>query len=71
MFKINRDFRIVFTEKKEEGKKRKRHFISSNTLNRYVGEHNANRLILAIESIKVDKVTFKFRKYGKIEIYSK
>lgn len=32
MTKLNRDFRIVFTEKKNIGKKRKRHFVSANTL---------------------------------------
>ena len=71
MKKLNRDFRIVFTEKKKIGKKRKRHFVSANTLKIYIGEDNANKLIESMKSISIDKVTVKFRKYGKIEIYCK
>jgi hypothetical protein len=71
MTKLNRDFRIVFTEKKEIGKKRKRHFVSANTLKIYIGEDNANKLIESMKSISIDKVTVRFRKYGKIEIYCK
>ncbi|MNG22990.1 hypothetical protein D3C85_322570 [compost metagenome] len=69
--KINRDFRIVFTAKRIENEKRKRIFVSANTLTLYIGKENANKLIQAIKTIKVDKVTLKYRKHGKIEIYSK
>lgn len=69
--KLNRDFHIVFTAKTKDGEKRKRHFISANTIDRYIGIDNANNVFLAMEKMKLDKATLKFRKHGKLEIYCK
>lgn len=69
--KLNRDFRLVFTEKKEVGKKRKRHFVSANTIGLYIGENNVKKTLDTMRSLKVDKITLKFRAHGKLEIYSK
>lgn len=64
------DVNIVFSPKNQVYNF-PRFLVSKNTLPKYIGEKNANKVILAIENQNTNKVTLKFRKYGKIEIYLK
>lgn len=81
---LNKNFRFVFSPNKYNdsyylpflGKRiglfsRKRFLVSANQLSEYITEKNAKTVILATEKMKTDKMTIKFRKYGKIEIYVK
>jgi hypothetical protein len=71
MEKLNLHFRIVFTPKNPNYYPNKRFLVSPNQLFKYIGSKNANKAILeAFESLQV-KTIKKYRKYGKIEIYSK
>lgn len=48
-----------------------RFLVSVNTLKKYIGENNANKVILKASCLIHDKCTLRFRKYGKIDIYLK
>lgn len=65
-----KDLMIVFTPKLKSYPN-PRFLISINRLDYYIGSENANKVLLKAENMKTNKVTLKFRKYGKIEIYLK
>ncbi|MDE5487318.1 hypothetical protein [Elizabethkingia meningoseptica] len=67
---LNHHFRFVLTYYDNNGK-RQRHFIGAGSLVQYLGEKNAETIQKTAFSMKRDKHTLKFRKCGKIEIYSK
>ncbi|MDE5515138.1 hypothetical protein KRE43_05480 [Elizabethkingia meningoseptica] len=67
---LNHHFRFVLTYFDIYGK-RKRHFVGAGRLSEYIGEKNAETIQKTAFSMKRDKHTVKFRKCGKIEIYSK
>lgn len=63
---------VVFTPKQPQNyNNRKRFFVTLNTLQQYIGSGNAESVLFGFNSARTDKCTFKFRKYGKIEIYVK
>lgn len=62
---------VVFTPKNSENFNYKRFFISYNQIEKYIGKKNANKCRNLHEKQKTDKLTIKFRKFGKIEIYMK
>lgn len=64
---INRDFYLVFTPKNTK----KRFLISANQLGKYISNENANKLLIRLLNIDTDKGTCKYRKYGKIDFYTK
>lgn len=64
------DYNIVFTPK-EDKYNYPRFLVSKNTLKKYITEKNANKVLESIKNQKTNKVTLRFRKYGKIEIYLK
>lgn len=78
---LNKHFRFVFTPKSadiqnplsnnKEIEKISRFLIGAGQIQHYIGIANANKVITAALNSKTDKVTLKFRKYGKIEIYVK
>ena len=68
---MNKDYLIVFTSKDFTKYPNKRFLVSVNQLKKYVGDSNANKAILKAKELTVDKLTLKFRSYGKIEIYLK
>lgn len=68
---VNNEFLIVFTPKKPHQYNSNRFLISFNRLPDYINVKNANICYNRIKKSKLDKTTFKFRKYGKIEFYSK
>ena len=68
---LNRNYRIVYTPKNKEQYNYKRFFVSPYQLSSYIGFCNANKVVRTALSMRVDKSTLKFRKYGKIEIYLK
>ncbi|MEH7889221.1 hypothetical protein [Elizabethkingia meningoseptica] len=67
---LNNNFRFVLTYYNTT-KKRIRHFIGAGQLTQYLTKKNAETVQNCAISMKTDKYTVKFRKYGKIEIYSK
>ena len=71
---LNKNFRFVFTQKNVDNlfyPANHRFLIGAGQIQRYIGIPNANNVITAALNSKTDKVTLKFRKYGKIEIYVK
>lgn len=62
---------VVFTPREQNNYNFKRFLISYNRLEFYIGKENAIAARLRRERSKADKVTVRFRKYGKIEIYEK
>lgn len=62
------DFLIVFSPK--DKKPNRRFLVSVNQLEKYI-DKNANKVRKSIKNQTLNKSTFKFRKYGKIEIYLK
>lgn len=63
---------VVFSPKiKELFNNRKRFFVTINTLDKYIGSHNAHIVRSKLTILQADKGTFKFRSVGKIEIYQK
>lgn len=68
---INKNFRIVYQEKRPEGELRARYFVGAGRLHLYIGDQNASKcLVKALESTG-DKIQFKFRKHGQVTFYAK
>lgn len=70
-FSINKEFRIVFQPKDPELFGRRRFAIGGLSLKKYIGEKNANTAITKAFESKTDKVSFRFRKHGRIDFYPK
>lgn len=71
---LNKNFRFVFTPKNTDDLFKPtnyRFLIGAGQIQHYIGIANANKAILTALNSKTDKVTLKFRKYGKIDIYVK
>jgi len=75
---FNRNFRFVFSPKIEKqlqifelSKNDKRFLVGAGQIKKYITEKNAETVLKEAEKMKTDKKTFKFRKYGKIDIYVK
>lgn len=68
---FNTHFLIVYTPKDSNLYLNKRFLVSANQLYKYIGYDNANRLLYEAFSSLLNKTTFKLRKYGKVEFYSK
>jgi hypothetical protein len=68
---MNKDYLIVFSPKDRTKYINKRFLVSINQLKKYIGLNNANKAFLKAESLKENKLTLKYRLYGKIEIYLK
>lgn len=68
---INKNFRIVYQEKRPEGEPRARYFVGAGRLHLYIGGDNAQTCISKAFRSKGDKIIFKFRKYGQITFYAK
>jgi hypothetical protein len=72
MKNLNYHFKVVFSPKEPQMyQDRKRFYISINRLSFYVGQNNSLAVITALKVCTTDKSTMRFRKYGKLEIYSK
>ncbi|SNS02408.1 hypothetical protein [Flavobacterium sp. ov086] len=68
---MNKDYLIVFSPKDTKKYINKRFLVSINQLKKYIGLENANKAVLKAETLDKDKLTLKYRSYGKIEIYLK
>lgn len=68
---LNKDYRIVYTPKNCTKYKYKRFFVLAYQLSNYISQENVNKCVLKALSMQTDKITLRFRKYGKIEIYLK
>lgn len=62
---------FVFEPKSPHFYTNKRFLVSAKRLHFYIGVNNANKCILKNSTQKTDKLTLKFRKFGKIDIYLK
>jgi len=67
----NKHFLIVFSPKDKTLYSSKRFLVSANQLYKYIGLENANKLLYKAYYSLLTKTTFKLRKYGKLEFYSK
>lgn len=79
---LNKNFRFVYQPKInviyciptldfETQRKDKRFLVGAGTLAKYITQRNAETVIKSALKMKTDKLTLKFRKYGKIEVYVK
>ena len=68
---LNKNFRFVFTPKLNIYNGKTRFLIGAGSLGLYLGDTNANNVEKSALKSKTDKVTLKFRKVGKLEIYVK
>ena len=68
---LNKNFRFVFTPKIKGIYKSNRFYIGGGSIAKYVTAPNAETVQKTALNMKTDKVSLKFRKYGKIEIYVK
>ena len=63
---------VVFEPKNKDLFSNKRRFlIGSFNVAAYIGQKNALVVAERVKTCRMDKLTIKFRKYGKIEIYFK
>lgn len=67
----NKHFLIVYTPKIPHNYKNKRFLVSPNSLYKYIGVKNANKLLYEAFNSLLTKTTYKLRKCGKLEFYSK
>ena len=68
---INKNFRIVYQEKRPADQPRARHLVGAGRLHLYIGGHNAQQCIQRAWSSKEDKTEINLRKYGKVIFYTK
>lgn len=68
---VNKEFRIVFQPKDPEKFGKRRFAIGGQSLKKYIGEKNANKAITKAFESKADKVSLRFRKFGRIDFYLK
>ncbi len=68
---LNKHFRFVYSPKNVQNNKRNRFLIGGGSIASYIGTINALTVQKSALNSKTDKVTLKFRRYGKIEIYVK
>lgn len=65
------NFLIVFTPKQKGEFPNTRFLVSAKQLHRYIGKENAKTALSKIENSQEDKITIKFKKHGKLNIYAK
>ena len=65
------DFMIVYQPNPALNYPKRRFLISSKRLAHYVGEKNANSLLLKADQLRTDKLRCKLRKFGIIDFYLK
>lgn len=68
---INKNFRIVYQEKRSEGEPRARYFVGAGRLHLYIGDKNASTCLAKAWGSTGDKIEFKFRKHGQVIFYAK
>lgn len=67
----NKHFLIVFTPNDKLLYSSKRFLVSANQLHKYIGLFNSCKALETAYLSSLYKVTLKYRKYGKLEFYSK
>ena len=68
---LDRDFLVYVEPYNYKVYKRRRFAISLNDLYMYVGQKNANTVILKASRMKTESRSFRFRTFGLIEVYYK
>jgi len=68
---INKEFIITFQPKIPDPKGRRRFSVGGLSLHKYIGKRNANKAIIKALQSKADKVSLRFRKFGRIDFYRK
>lgn len=67
----NKHFLIVFSPNDKLLYSSKRFLVSANQLYKYVGLLNSNKALQTAFLSPLGKIIIKYRKYGKLEFYSK
>lgn len=68
---INKNFRIVFQEKREPSEPRARYAVGAGRLHLYIGEDNARKCFEKALASTGDKKEINLRKHGKVIFYNK
>ena len=68
---VNKNFRIVFQEKRPPTQKRARYLVGAGRLHLYIGRELADKYISKAMKSKGDKIEFNARKTGKVIFYTK
>ena len=68
---INKNFRIVFQEKREPSEPRARYAVGAGRLHLYIGEDNAKKCFEKALASSTDKKEIKLRKHGVVIFYNK
>ena len=68
---INKNFRIVFQEKRDPSESRARYAVGAGRLHLYIGEDNAQKCFEKALNCKDDKKEINLRKHGKVIFYTK
>lgn len=71
IMKLNKEFKVVFQPKDIELYGKRRFGVGACSLQKYIGENNANTAIQKALNLRTDKLRLRFRKHGIIDIYLK
>ena len=69
--KINKNFRIVYQEKRPADQPRARHLVGAGRLHLYIGEDNAKKCFEKALECMDDKKEIRLRKHGLVIFYNK
>lgn len=68
---LNKNFRIVFEEKRPADQPRARYFVGAGRLHLYIGDDNAKKCFDKALKCKEDKKEIRLRKHGRVIFYTK
>jgi hypothetical protein len=68
---LNKEFRIVFQPYERDIYGKRRFGVGAYSLQKYIGEINANNALQRALDMRTDKVRVRLRKHGIIDIYVK
>ena len=68
---INKNFRIVFQEKREPSEPRARYAVGAGSLHLYIGDDNAKKCFEKALECMDDKKEIRLRKHGLVIFYNK
>lgn len=69
--KLNNEFKVVFQPRDPEQYGKRRFGIGACSLEKYIGENNANTAIEKALNLRMYKLRLRYRKHGIIDIYLK
>lgn len=69
--RYNKEYYFVFQPYLPYGRKRRRFMVSGNQLHNYIGVENAITALLKASKLRTDKLRWKLRSHGILDIYLK